>query len=797
MDLRAQLQATLGDAYVIGRELGGGGMSRVFVADEVALQRQVVIKVLPPELAATVSIARFNREILLAARLQHPNIVPVLAAGAVDGLPYYTMPYIAGESLRQRIARDGAFPLADGLRILRDMTAALAHAHEQGIIHRDVKPGNVLLSGSSAMVTDFGVAKALWVSSGEGNRAVTLVGDAVGTPAYMSPEQLLSPESVDERADVYSLGVVSYELFVGRPPVRGRSAELSADGRPAAETLRGLRADLPETVADLVQRAIDMDPARRPQQVMDIIRALDDLMAPGRGTPPAGSDAPAARPARARASLRAAGVVAAAFILLGVGYMAVAGRGKGAAPAPAAMSIAVLPFVNEGGDPGDEYMGEGMADDLTSALGTIPGLHVVAKSSAFAFKGKSLSVRALGDSLHVALLLEGTVRRANKGWRVNCRLVEVSTERNVWSHLYNPNDPDVFKVQDTIVRAIAERLRLNLGAASRPLGYSNIEAHDDYLRAQYYVVRFTEPDLRKAMGFLQHAVTIDSTYAAAWAGIAGLWSLIADDWVAPSTASPRAREAALQALKFDSTLAIAHAVLGAELMWHGWDATAAAARLQRAEELDPGISETYIYRGALFLYRQFPDSALAQARRGQDIDPRSAPLAILACDAYQDRGDLAHAESECRRALEIDPLNGEAALELASLFGRSGRYSEAAEFAARGSSIRSRQAVLNAQLQISQGHPDSARKLLGLLEAEAQRSYVRPDPVGAAYLRLGDIEAGLRWYELAYREHSASLMGYGTGSARERAFAPPGRAVLADPRVQAFAAKVRLARHGV
>jgi serine/threonine-protein kinase len=810
MDLRAQLQATLGDAYRIGRELGGGGMSRVFMAEELALQRQVVIKVLPPELAASVSIARFHREILLAARLQHPNIVPVLAAGDVDGLPYYTMPYVEGESLRQRIARDGALAPAEGFRILRDVAAALAHAHERGIIHRDVKPGNVLLAGSAAMVADFGVAKALWVSSGERERSVTRVGDSIGTPAYMAPEQLDAPERVDERADIYSLGAVAYEVFVGRPPERHRPSAPAAAGAEGPASLGAARAGVPAAVAGLVERALDADPARRPQQAAEIVRALDELTSPSHDTPAARTaDGAGLRPPPAPPRLRpalVATVIAALGITAAIYFAPLPRRARGETAADAMphaalrpMSIAVLPFVNESGDANDEYFVDGITDDLTSALGKFKGLHVVGRSSAFAFKGKAMTARTVGDSLGVAMVLEGTARRASANWRVNASLVDVATGESLWFLTFDPAVKNVFQVQDDITRRIAQQLKVSLGSGVSVAGTSNLEALDLYFKARYHGLKFTRTDLQRAMEFLKSAVRIDSTYATAWAGIAGIWGLLADDWVAPSEAHPKAKAAALRALRIDSTLGAAHAVLGAELMWHDWDADSAARELARAVRFDPNNSETYAYRGILYLYQQRPDSALAQARLGQAIDKFSAQMAILACDAYQDSHDLPSAERECRRALDIDPSSAEAALELATLLGRSGRYTEAAEFAARGSNVPSRQAVVNAHLQISQGHPDSARKLLGRIEADARarREYVRPDPVGAAYLRLGEVQTGLVWYERAFKERSASLMGYGTGSARERAFAPPDSAVLADPRVRAFANKVRLARRGL
>ena len=221
MDLRDQLQRTLGDGYTLERELGGGGMSRVFVANETALGRRVVVKVVPGATAGSVSIDRFKREIQLAARLQHPHIVPLLTAGESDGLPYFTMPFVEGESLRVRLARGGELPVAEGMRILREVATALANAHEKGIVHRDIKPDNVLLSGGAAMVTDFGVAKALSASTTDAHGTMTSLGVALGTPTYMAPEQAAASPHIDARADIYAWGIMAYELFAGRPPFSG------------------------------------------------------------------------------------------------------------------------------------------------------------------------------------------------------------------------------------------------------------------------------------------------------------------------------------------------------------------------------------------------------------------------------------------------------------------------------------------------------------------------------------------------------------------------------------------------
>src|SRR5256714_4536433 len=277
MDLRDQLQTTLGDAYKIERELGGGGMSRVFVAEERRFGRQVVIKVLSPDLAAGLSADRFEREITVAAQLQHPHVVPVLNAGESHGLPFYTMPFVQGESLRARLGR-GPMAIAETITVLRDVTKALVYGHERGLVHRDIKPDNILLSGGSAVVTDFGIAKALSAArTNAGGATITQLGTSIGTPAYMSPEQAAGDPDVDSRADLYALGCTAYEMLSGQIPFANRTAQriLAAHMSEAPRHIRELRADCPPMLAELVMQCLAKDPAERPQRAADVLSVLD------------------------------------------------------------------------------------------------------------------------------------------------------------------------------------------------------------------------------------------------------------------------------------------------------------------------------------------------------------------------------------------------------------------------------------------------------------------------------------------------------------------------------------------
>ena len=305
--LQDQLQTALGQAYILERELGGGGMSRVFLSLETALGRKVVVKVLLPELAAGVNVDRFRREIQLAAQLQHPHIVPLLSAGEAEGLPYFIMPFVMGESLRARMAREGELPVSETVRILRDIVSALAYAHARGVVHRDVKPDNVLLSGGVAVVTDFGVAKAVSASTDiEGAGGLTSLGVALGTPMYMAPEQASASPQIDHRADLYALGVLTYEMLTGQPPFSGRSpqAVLAAHVVEEPTPVERRRPAVPPALATLVNECLAKRPADRPQSATEVLHALDAIGTPTGGTAPttavrvAPADREAAKPRR-------------------------------------------------------------------------------------------------------------------------------------------------------------------------------------------------------------------------------------------------------------------------------------------------------------------------------------------------------------------------------------------------------------------------------------------------------------------------------------------------------------------
>ena len=482
-DLLADLQAHFADKYVLERELGGGGMSRVFVARDERLGRRVVIKLLPPSVTATISAERFKREIMLAAGLQHPNIVPVLQAGEFGTLPYFVMPFIDGEGLRARMMR-GPLSVRETVMILKDVVRALAFAHSRGVIHRDIKPDNVLLASGAAVVTDFGVAKAISASrqqQGIQTSAPTMtgVGTSLGTPAYMAPEQAAADPSTDHRADIYALGIVAYEMLTGAPPFHGRTPQalLAAQLSEVPAPLTSRRYDVTLPLSTLVMRCLEKEPAKRPKNATDVLHALDD---PGIIASDAYQAAEAPRQRRKRYTEIGVGVlvvaaVAAAWVLTEPeptpGTAADSARTARAAdsvrnaqsgtPAAAAAvptgprAVAVVPLVSVGNDAQASQAAEGITSELATAISRVPGVRVSSQTTAAAVRQSVRSPAEAARALNATMLIEGTVQRAQGRLRVSVRLVNVGNDSTVWASTFNGSTNDALALQDSTVRAVA------------------------------------------------------------------------------------------------------------------------------------------------------------------------------------------------------------------------------------------------------------------------------------------------------------------------------------------------------
>jgi TolB-like protein/Tfp pilus assembly protein PilF len=650
-----QVVAAFAERYRVERELGRGGMATVYLAHDPRHDRPIALKVLLPELALALGPERFMREIRLAARLQHPHILTVLDSGQVEsaGAPlfYYTMPFVEGESLRARIDREGPLPADDAIRITQEVAGALDHAHRHGIIHRDVKPENILLSDGHALLADFGIAKA----AADAASRLTATGMSLGTPAYMSPEQATADPKVDARTDIYSLGCVLHEMLAGEPPFTGPSAQAIIAKRFASAPLplRTVRPHLPESVETALGKALALAPADRYGTATDFAAAL------------APAPAPQARaPAVQRWPLAAAGVIAVAAAAFALRPWA-----RPETAAPALSTVAVLPFSSMGGDTADAWFAEGMADELTTALAKVPGVRVAARSSAARYRDTDEEATEIGQALGVGAVLGGTVRRAADRLRVSVELTSAADGLVLWSDRFDREVTDVFAVQDEIAAAVVAALRGRLGArdstALAPRGTNDLVAYDSYLKGRFAWSKRGERGLRDAIGYFSAAVARDPGFARGHAGLAMAYVVIpffARSFPADS-ALPLAEASAERALALDSTLSDAHLAL-ANLHKMRWRFDEAERHFRQALALAPEDPAVLHWYGVHLYATGRPDASVEQLELATTLDPFSTAASSDYTASLWAAGRFEDAIAEARRNLKLDPAKSDTWLVL-------------------------------------------------------------------------------------------------------------------------------------
>ena len=676
-DVQSTLQSALTDRYAIEHEVGRGGMATVFLAHDLRHNRPVALKVLHPQLALSIGSERFLREIQIAARLQHPHIVPLYDSGQAGDLLYYVMPFIEGESLRQHLERTPRMPLEDAVRIARAVATALDYAHRQKIVHRDIKPENVMLHEGEAMVTDFGIAKAVTAAVAG---SLTQTGTAIGTPTYMSPEQASGEAELDARSDVYSLGTMLYEMLGGSAPFVGPTVQsiITKIFTEPVPPLRDRRDEVPEWLDSAVIKALAKSPAGRYATAAQFAQAL--TWPGGTSTPP---------------ELRTAGAQA--------------------------KSIAVLPFVNMSNDAENEYFSDGIAEEIINALTKVQALRVASRTSAFAFKGKNEDIGEIGRKLKVGTVLEGSVRKAGSRLRVTAQLVGVADGSNLWSERYDRQLEDVFAIQDEIAGNIVKALRVVLSEGEKraieKAPTENVEAYDYYLRGRQYFHQFRRTGMQFARRMYERAIEIDPRFAMAYAGMADCCSFLYMYWDGSRANLEAADAASRRALELDPELAEAHASRGFALNLSR-DYQAARAHFENAIRLNPKLYEAhYFFARACFqegkleeairhyqeasrvrpedyqalLLMQSPlnslgrhEEALTVLRRGMqvaqkhlELNPDDARALYLAAGGLVQLGERERALEMARRAHAIDPEDSGVLYNVACVYSLAGMVDDA------------------------------------------------------------------------------------------------------------------------
>jgi serine/threonine-protein kinase len=639
-ELLMLLRDALHERYVVEREVGRGGMATVFLARDRKLGREVAIKVLSPSVMTAVAGERFLREVRITAQLQHPNILPLIESGEANGLLYSVMPFVEGETLRERLLSE-QLPIPEALLLAREVAEALDYAHHRGIIHRDVKPENILLSNGHAIVADFGIARAIGLASGN---SLTARGLPIGTAAYMSPEQAQGDGGGDPRSDVYSAGCMLYEMLTGKMAFGGSNLRevLAKQASGVPTPIESLRPETPPGAVSIVARAMAKRPEDRYQTAGELAADLRTAMGePARLSTPA-PVVPAEWQQRERAPVQTATpwglilLVAAAAVLVALGITRLWPARHAASSLESAAgtaSVAVLPMAIEGGNAEDEYLGEGLSEEIIGRLAQVPGLKVISPSSVVGLKGRKLTVQQVADTLGVRHVLDGSLQRSGERIEARVQLVDARRGTVVWQETYRLGAGELPQLQDAIARHVTGLLLTAGGRPSMPAAPVRTDraaAYDAYLKGAYWLKRRTPEGLRLASAAFQSALEQDPQYPQALAGLAAAHTY-AVIYGYRSEADPYTELA--QALQL-SDRALARDTMAAEA-WHARaDARSIAffpddsvrADVLRARRLQPNSADIGMAY-AWTLYRAgAADSALAQARRALALDPLAPGL---------------------------------------------------------------------------------------------------------------------------------------------------------------------------
>jgi serine/threonine protein kinase/tetratricopeptide (TPR) repeat protein len=694
-ELQQRLADALVDRYTIEREIGSGAAGCVFLAEDRKHGRKVAIKVLAPSVTSSLGAERLTREIAIVARLSHPHVVPLIDSGTAGGLLYHVAPYVSGGSLRDRLDREKQLSVTDTQRIAEEVGSGLDFVHRSGFIHRDVKPSNILFADGLALLGDFGIANAY----AGGMEQITSEGVAVGTPAYMSPEQASGESHLDRRSDIYSLACLVYEMLTGEPPFRAPNARalMAKQITEAPRPLRAVRPDVGRAIEWAVAKALSKDPAHRFASVPEFTVALRQ----GEG------------------------------------------RDEGRVHPLHSRSIAVLPFVNASVDAENEYLSDGITDELINALAKVGGLHVASRTSVFALKGTSRDVRALGALLGVSEVIEGSIRKAGPRLRITAQLTSTDDGRLLWSNRYDRTLEDVFAMQDEIAQTIVNTLRATFLADLATPGVqrrtANVAAYGLYLRGRHAWNTRTGRGVVEAIHYFEQAIAEDPGYAAAYSGLADSYALQVDYRDVPvEEGFARAEEYARKAIALDEGLADAHASLAWCLFIYDWNWGDAERAFRRAIELNPQYAPAHQWYTFLLISQRRFDEALVEAHTAIELEPASVSVRRSAGWAYYYARRFDRAVEHLDRAIALDPTAEETYRVLALALAQHGDLKEAERvgqdaLTLPGSGTYTR-ATLGYVLARS-GRRAEAEAILAELDEQATRGYV--SPVGIARVSAG------------------------------------------------------------
>ena len=775
--------------YKISKRIGTGGMGDVYLATDVTAGRKAALKLLPTRFTSDAQrLKRFQQEAHALVGLNHPNILTVYEIGEDHSTHYIASELIEGHTLRQRLMR-GRMEVGEAVDVAIQVASALVVAHGAGVVHRDIKPENIMLRPDGYVkVLDFGIAKlaesAFAEATADEAESVTLaetnLGSISGTVRYMSPEQARGAP-VDKGTDIWSLGVVLYEMVTGHAPFTGETPgeTMSSILEMEPPPLTNYVAHTPAELQQIISKTLRKDREERYQSAHELLEALKDLRHKLEFK---------AELKRSTAVPKLAAFILLAAIVVGAFFVFRISRHR-AVPLPPfpEKSIAVLPFLDLSQAKDQEYFCDGMSEEILDALAKVDGLRVVARTSSFSFKGKNPDVSDLGKKLNVENVVEGSVRRDGNRVRISAQLINARNGLQLWSETYERELQGVFAVQDEITRAIVDALKIKLAISLPAHEPRNTEGYDLYLQGLYFSNKGSEEDLRKALNFFQRSLEKDPTFSRAWTGIAKVWFFLADVHVKPLDAYPQSKAAALKAIALDENDAEAHCYLGEAKRILDWDLTGENAELNRALQLDPNSAPVHFFLALLPLFRGELKEGLRLVLEAEKLDPLSPIISYVATAAYLANKRIDEAIIAGQRTQRLDPHYFYLDSNLAAAYREKGNFAEAIGLYTKA---QEEQRFPSSGLAITyarMGQQAEAKKILGQLLQERQTRYVSAETIAAVYVAFGEKEEAFRWLERAAAEHCGTLQWI--------AFLPEFDALRSDARFPQFLRRIGVA-HG-
>jgi eukaryotic-like serine/threonine-protein kinase len=784
--------------YRILEQLGAGGMGVVFKAQDNRLERAVALKFLPENLAQQPqALERFRREARAASALNHPGICTIYDVGEQDGQAFIAMEFIDGETLRSHI-QGRPLPGEELLELGIQIAEALDAAHAEGIIHRDIKPANIFVTKRGrAKVLDFGLAKLVpkGIANADADSAAaasdptSAVGIISGTPCYMSPEQIRG-DDLDARTDIFSLGLVLYEMATGSQAFRGGSGGAIIEAiltRPPA-SVRSINPNLPPRLEAIIEKALHKDRGLRYQHAAELLADLQRLKRDSEsGSLDRAADTPSVRTVSANhlSSASNPGSRAAAQP---------SGSFRSPRVAKVISSLAVLPFENVSRDPENEYLSDGITGSLINNLATVPHLRVMARSTVFRYKGREMDPQAIGRELHVRAVLTGRMMQSGGSLRIGTELVDVATGSQIWGAQFDRKPGDIFTIQDEISSEISGKLRLQLTRAEKKRlvrrHTEDAEAYRLYLQGRHHWNRWTEEGFYKAIGYFQQAIQKDPSYALAYAGVADSYVLLGwNSYLPPKDAFPKGKAAAMTALDLAPDLGEAATDLAAVLWLHDWQWPEAEKEFQRSLKLNPCYPTANHYYAECVMTMGRHAEAITRMKKSLELDPLSLIINAAMGWAYYHARQYDQAVEQLLRTVELDPNYPVTYWILGLLYRKTARSDLAISAGQKGVNLSGGSPLMRAALAQSYaeaGSPKDARQILDDLTKLEQDKYVAPHFFAGIHIGLGEDERAIAYLEKSYAEHCHWLIYLHIDPSMDR--------LRGDPRFQDLLRRVGLPR---